>query len=403
MTISHDIKRRLGAPAAAQMKDLPQNWLFLGVGYTAKALISHLPKGLNLMGTSRNLDAWPQGLKARVTGLEFTGEITAALKDALTQAEVIIVSLPPSKAGDPFLAAVKGDIMRLAPNVRWAAYLSATSVYGDRAGQWAFEDELLKPVTARGKYRAMAELAWLETGLPLHLFRLAGISGGTYFGQSRNPFARLKAGTARAVIKDGHIVNRIHAEDISRALLASIAAPNPLRIYNLADGHPAPPQDVLRFAARLADTPLPPEVGVDSPEISDMARSFYSETKRISNARARRELGWSPDFETYQAGLMSIFKTSVSAQSAVMLAGYMDVQPARRDIIKEALPRHINLTRAEAGCLRFDVSEDAQIEGRLNVVEIFNSEAAFTTHQRRTAASDWAEASQGCSRYYFKA
>ena len=282
--------------------------MFLGVGYTAKALISALPDGLNLIGTSRNPAAWPQDLKARVTGIPFQGRITEPLKQALLTAEIIIVSLPPRESGDPFLSALENELPRLAPNARWVAYLSATSVYGDRAGQWAFEDELLNPATTRGRYRADAEIAWLETGLPVHIFRLAGIYGGTYFGQSRSPFAKLRAGKAQAVIKDGHVVNRIHAEDISSALLASMAAPHPLRIYNLADGHPAPPQEVLNFAARLCGAPLPPEVSVDSRKISDMARSFYTETKRISNKRARDELGWRPQFQDYKLGLTTIYK-----------------------------------------------------------------------------------------------
>jgi len=184
--------------------------------------------------------------------------------------------------------------------------------------------------------------------------------------------------------------------------LASIAAPRPLRIYNLADGHPAPPQDVLRFAARLCAAAPPPNVTMDSPELSDMARSFYAETKRISNERATYELGWTPKFETYQTGLMSIYKQSLAVQG-VMLAGHMDVPLGRRQIINQALPRHIKLTRAEKGCLRFDVTKDAHVDGRLNVVEVFDSDAAFAAHQRRTALSDWAEATKGCMRYYFKA
>lgn len=272
-------------------------------------MISRLPQGLNIMGTSRSPDSWSQDLKARVKGLKFSGDITEEIKAALAQAEVLIISLPPSAMGDPFLSALNTDIKALAPHVKWAGYLSATSVYGNRNGQWAYEDELLKPSTDRGRNRAEAELAWLETGLPVHVFRLAGIYGGTYFGQSRNPFARIDAGKARAVIKDDHVVNRIHAEDIAAALLASTTSPNPLRVYNIADGSPAPPQDVLDYAAGLCGAKQPERVTVDSPHVSAMARSFYTETKRIAIARAQGELGWTPHYKDYKTGLASIYDT----------------------------------------------------------------------------------------------
>ena len=397
MTISRDIKRQLGQAGA-----LPRNWLFLGVGYTAKALINVLPDGLNLMGTSRSPQKWPDALKARVKGIDFQGAITDALKAALKTAEVLIISLPPSRGGDPFLSGLKKHIAALMPNLKWAGYLSATSVYGNRYGQWAFEDELLRPTTARGVYRAEAEIAWLETGLPVHIFRLAGIYGATYFGQTRNPFARINAGTARAIIKPDHIVNRIHVEDIVTALLASIATPDPLRIYNLSDGRPAPPQDVLSFAARLCSTPIPPRVGLDSPDISEMARSFYTETKRVSNMRAQTELGWAPKYPNYQTGLMSIYKSKHDQSGAVMLAGHVDVPAQRRRAMKDALARHIRLSRAEKGCIRFDLAYDPEIETRLHLNEIFESQAAFETHQKRTAASDWAEIARGLKRHYYK-
>jgi nucleoside-diphosphate-sugar epimerase len=397
LTITQRIKTQLGT-----VKPPLKNWVFLGLGYTAKALITHLPADIKLTGTSRTPDKWPDDLKARVQGVKFDGHISSALRRALSEADVVIMSQPPSAAGDPFLSAIDGAITALAPRVKWAGYLSATSVYGDRNGDWAFEHEPPSPGLARGTYRADAEIAWLESGLPIHVFRLAGIYGGSYFGQSRDPFRRLESGDARAVIKQDHIVNRIHAEDIAQAITASIAAPNPVSVYNVADNCPAAPQDVLRFAARLCGAPLPPEVSVDSPEISDMARSFYAETKRVSNTRLSQELGWEPLFPNYQKGLMSIYKSSLNNPKSVILAGHMDVPPARRRIIAEALPRHIRLSRAEAGCQRFDIAEDIKIAGRYHLTDIFKSKAAFAAHQKRSAASDWAAASQGVSRHYYK-
>lgn len=399
MTITQHIKRPLGL-SEAQLASGMRNWLFLGVGYTAKAMIARLPVGLNLVGTSRNPDQWPDELKARIKGMPFRGTMTAELKLALAKADVLIVSLPPSEQGDLFLTAADAALTDLLPNLKWAGYLSATSVYGDRGGQWAFEGEPPRPSLARGRYRAAAEMAWIETGLPVHIFRLAGIYGGSYFGQTRNSFARLKSGQARAVIKPDHVVNRIHVDDIAAALVASITRPDPLRIYNLADGHPSSPQDVLDFAARLCAVAPPPRVTVLSEDVSNMARSFYAETKRVSNQRAQDELGWRPDYTDYKTGLMSIYKAQFHTPGAICVTGHIDIPLDRQRGLKDALTRHIKLTRAEKGCLRFDVDYDPNIKGRLNVVEIFENKAAYTAHQRRTSASDWAVVTQGIPRNY---
>ena len=220
----------------------------------------------------------------------------------------LISSIPPADNGDdPVIAGLAPDIKGRFPKLEWAGYLSATSVYGDRGGQWVFEEELIRPVTQRGLFRAHAEMAWIESGLPVHIFRLAGIYGPDLQGVSRNAFARLRSGQARAVIKPGHVVNRIHVLDLARAVMASIDRPNPLRIYNIADGHPAPPQDVLGFAAHLISASPPRRVDFETAELSKMARSFYQETKRVDISRVRRELGWEPEYANYKSGLQQIY------------------------------------------------------------------------------------------------
>ena len=330
--------------------------LLLGVGYTARALLPHLKAvGYDIIGTSRHPS------KAAHLGIDmigFGGAVKEDLRAALDRADIIISSIPAYDGGDPFLNVIGHDLKVLAPNLKWAGYLSATSVYGDRAGQWAFEDELLRPATRRGKNRAEAELVWLETGAPVHIFRLAGIYGSEISGMSRSPFIRLRAGTARAVSKPGHIVNRIHVQDIARAVMASIANPNPLRIYNLADDEPAPPQDVINYGARLLGLPLPPQIHHDSVQLSDMARSFYTETKRVSNRWAKADLGWAPKYANYRQGLMAILKSGQNNPNMVILSGFMDVDRADIEAVKAALPAHISATRNEVGCQRFDVWQD---------------------------------------------
>ncbi|MEP6342626.1 MAG: hypothetical protein ABJ275_04865 [Maricaulaceae bacterium] len=402
MTITHHIKRPLDL-RRPQGKSLPRNWVFLGLGYSAKALITQLPDGLNLVGTSRNPSNWTDDLRAKVQGLTFTGVVSKELKAALKQADVILVSLPPSEAGDPFLAGLKEDMQALAPQAKWVGYLSATSVYGDRAGQWTFEDELLRPTTARGKNRVEAELAWLETGLPVHIFRLAGIYGGTYYGQSRNPFGRIESGKANAIIKHAHVVNRIHVEDIASAIIKSIHKPDPTQVYNLADGRPAPPQEVLRFAARLLGT-IVPVASLDETKISDMVRSFYSETKRISIDKARTALGWHPAYDNYNVGLMHIYKDKYLPDDAVILTGYLDIPKHIRYTsdghFRELLREHIDVSRAEPGCVFFKISNGFVKRRRLHIVEIFETPDSYHVHQARTHLSEWYRTTRLIERHY---
>ena len=273
----------------------PQSACLLGAGYVARALTPHLvAKGWDIHVTTRSGET---DLK-NVTCHKFNGAASAQLKTAFENADIIISSIPPSKdRSDPALTELK----QLKPKAHWMAYLSATSVYGNRSGQWAFEGEAPTPALERGIARADAELAWIETLWPVHIFRLAGI-----YGPGRDPFKKLRAGTARTIIKNGHVVNRIHVDDIVSALLLSLGAPSPQSIYNLADGHPAPPQDVLDYAAGLLKFPPAPRVSLDDPSVSDMARSFYAETKRINADKARRALGWAPKYSSYRDGLAAI-------------------------------------------------------------------------------------------------
>lgn len=275
----------------------PQSALLLGAGFVARALAPHLlAEGWDVHVTTRSGVTKLQD----VTCHKFDGPASADLQSVFIDADIIVSSIPPAKDGtEPAFS----EFGHLTPRANWIAYLSATSVYGDRAGKWAFEGEPPSPSLARGVARADAEMSWIETLWPVHIFRLAGI-----YGPGRSPFRKLRNQTARAILKDGHVVNRIHVDDIVSALLLSLNAPDPQSIYNLADGHPAPPQDVLDYAAGLLELPPPPRTALDDPAVSDMARSFYAETKRVSADKARQRLGWNPAHKTYRDGLAAILR-----------------------------------------------------------------------------------------------
>ncbi len=364
--------------------------LILGAGFTARALIPHLiARGMHVIATTRSNA--PDLAALGVPVLKFEGEVSGDLRRAAANADYILSSIGPDNGGDPVLTS---GLLKDA-NPKWAGYLSATSVYGDRAGRFAFEDEPPTPLTARGRRRADAEIAWIETGLPVHVFRLAGI-----YGPGRSPFEKILKGEARAVIKPGHVVNRVHVDDIVRAVLASIDAPNPQRIYNLADDMPAPPQDVLDYAADLLGAARPPRVSPDDPNVSRMARTFYAETKRVDTSRAKRELGWSPQYADYKSGLKQVLQAENRARVGVTLTGYIDIPAEDLSGVQAALPEHIRATQDEQGCITFRVTQDADLETRFHVYERFESKAAFEAHQARTAGTRWAELTKNAVRYF---
>lgn len=270
--------------------------LSLGHGYSAQALSRLLlGDGWRVIGTTRKAE---KADALRKTGVEAIVIGDASLDGVMEEATHVLVSAGPTEEGDPMLAAYPG-IAKGA--FEWVGYLSTTGVYGDHAGGWVDEDTPLTPSTRRGQWRKLAEQAWLDTGLPLHIFRLAGI-----YGPGRGPFAKVRAGTARRIIKEGQVFSRIHVEDIAQTLKASIGRPNPVRAYNLCDDDPAPPQDVIAHAAELLGLPIPPEIPFEEAEMTPMARSFYAESKRVRNARIKAELGVRLIYPSYREGLAAL-------------------------------------------------------------------------------------------------
>lgn len=274
--------------------------LSLGHGYSAQALTRHLlPEGWRVLGTTRD----PGKLEAlHATGITPLLWRAEAVAEALEQATHLLISTAPGPDGDPALALLGQRIAERAATLDWAGYLSTTAVYGDHEGGWVDEETPLAAGSTRGQARIAAERAWAEIdGLPLHIFRLAGI-----YGPGRGPFHKLRKGTAQRVIKPGQVFSRIHVEDIAQILHASIRHPDPGRVYNLCDDDPAPPQDIIAHAAELLGLPVPPAVPFEEAEMSAMARSFYGESKRVSNARVKQELGITLKHPDFRSGLAAI-------------------------------------------------------------------------------------------------
>lgn len=280
--------------------------LCFGFGFSAAALAGNLDrKTWRITGTSRSEEGAAAITSQNVTGIRFD-----ALQDIPASITHIVTSVPPDESGDPVLQKFGQELAAKARQFKWVAYLSTTGVYGDHAGGWVDESTPLAPSTERGHRRLRAEMEWLnlfhDHGLPVHVFRLAGI-----YGPGRNQLVSLQDGTARRVTKPGQVFSRIHVADIAGILEASIYKPNPGRAYNIADDVPAPPQDVVAYAAGLLGLPSPPEEIFATAKLSQMARSFYAESKRVSNARVKQELGYHFKFPDYRSGLTALLGTQV--------------------------------------------------------------------------------------------
>lgn len=277
-----------------------------GLGYVAANLgRALLAEGWSAGGTARDETA---ARKLRAQGFDtviFTGRAPSpAVLPALARATHVLLSVPPEAQGDPVLRHHHAEVARLA-HMPWIGYLSTVGVYGGQDGEWVDEATPPNPASERGHARLAAERAWLEmgtaAGAAVHIFRLAGI-----YGPGRSAIDSLSAGTARRIVKPGQVFNRVHVDDIATVLRASMARPEPGAVYNVADDEPAPPQDVVAYAAQLLGVEPPPEVAFEDAQLSPMARGFYAANQRVANRRLKDALGVSLAYPTYRQGLAAI-------------------------------------------------------------------------------------------------
>lgn len=277
-----------------------------GLGYSALRVAQRLAgEGWEIAGTARTREGADAIAAAGYEAFVFDGSAPGAgIADALADATHILVSAPPDAVGDPVLRRHCGDIER-ANALSWIGYLSTVGVYGDSGGAWIDETAKTDATSARGRRRVAAEQEWLALAeardMRVQILRLAGI-----YGPGRSAIERLREGTAHRIVKPGQVFNRIHVDDIATAVCAGISGGGVTAAYNVADDEPAPPQDVILFAADLLHMPPPPEVPFTDAQLSPMAASFYADNKRVSNARLRQELGVALKFPTYREGLRAI-------------------------------------------------------------------------------------------------
>lgn len=294
-----------GEPGQQASRFAAMRLVALGCGYSARAFLRHARPG-SVAGTTRSAARADDLLRYGVRSVVFDGSRNPALSESVRNATHVLVSAAPDANGDPFLRLLERDFAN-APALAWIGYLSTVGVYGDHRGAEIDERAVCLPTADRGIWRLSAETAWSalgrRIGVPVAIFRLAGI-----YGPGRNTFVALKEGTAKRIVKPGQVFNRIHVEDIALTLAASVARPM-ARIYNVSDDEPAPPQDVVAYAAGLMGVEPPPEVPFDPAALSPMARSFYGEVKRVSNRRIRSELSMQLSYPTYREGLLQLWES----------------------------------------------------------------------------------------------
>lgn len=276
--------------------------LSIGHGYAAVHVAQALPARWQVAGTTRCAERVDALRRARITPVIWeAGGDPHPLVAVLEGATHLISSVAPGETGDPVLPALGG---LMAPRLRWVGYLSATSVYGDAGGGWLNEDSPPAPGTARGRARLEAEEGWRDfcarRGLACAIFRIAGI-----YGPGRSAIDALRAGRARRLVKPGQVFNRIHVVDLGR-IVAAAAARKAAGVFNLCDDEPAPPQDVIAHAATLTGLPCPPETPFNAADLGPMARSFYSENKRLRSNRVGPDLGVRLRYPDYRTGLAAI-------------------------------------------------------------------------------------------------
>lgn len=271
-----------------------------GAGYSGKAFaLARGDRPASISGTTRSDTKFVALRSAGIEPFAFDGKaISDSVAVELASTTHLIISAAPEDAGDPVLNAARAAITARMPKLEWIGYLSTVGVYGDYQGGWVDETGDCRPKSHRSHRRVDAEDEWLalgrETGLPVAVLRLSGI-----YGPGRNAFVNLENGSAKRLIKPNQVFNRIHAADIA-GVLWHLAERRQGGIFNVTDSEPAPPQDVVAYAAKLMGVEPPPEIPFETAQLSPMARSFYGENKRVSNA-AIRATGYVfryPDYRT---------------------------------------------------------------------------------------------------------
>ena len=260
---------------------------FFGLGYCAEALIRRTP-AIEPSGTARTDERVAELKRRGVEVFAFDGaRVDASLEDVLKRAEAIVVSIPPRGPDGPLERFTQA--IRAAPALRRVLYYSTVGVYGEHGEAWVDETSPTLTRNERSLARLADEKRWTEAGrargVAVDILRLPGI-----YGPGRNALVKVRQGEARRIVKGNHVVNRAHVDDIAEVTRLVLERGLGGQIWNVADDEPAPPQDVIVYAAKLLGVEPPPEEPFEAAKLSPMSASF---SPRRSACRTPRRSGCS--------------------------------------------------------------------------------------------------------------
>lgn len=255
--------------------------LIFGLGYTAGRIATQMREA-----------GWQVDATGRAGNIDFTDQ--AAVLTAIGSASHIISSVPPDcSSGKDAVLETYGDALQ----GRALFYLSSTGVYGDQQGAWV--DEHSPTGKGRRDARSAADADWLALGACA--FRLPGI-----YGPGRSALDRVREGKARRIDLPDQVFSRVHVDDIVGGVVLALLNNAPQGSYNLGDDLPASGNEVTEHACRLLGLEPPPLETLAQANLSEMARGFYAENRRVANGKAKRVLGWRPKYPTYVEGLAAL-------------------------------------------------------------------------------------------------
>jgi len=221
----------------------------------------------------------------------------------------ILSCIPPGKNGkDPVLESLKSRLQSL--SLQWIGYLSTTGVYGNTKGDWVSEGDQPNPFQKRSHMRLSCEKEWIESGLPIQIFRLPGI-----YGPGRSTFEAIKNKKIHVISKKDQVFSRIHVADITNAIIYLLQNKESLKfhqIINIADDKPCSQIEVIQYCYDLLGLKMPKPMLFEKAkkELSPIAQSFWMENRRVSNKLLCETLGYKLIYKNYKIGLKNCYLNS---------------------------------------------------------------------------------------------
>ena len=279
-------------------------FLILGCGYSGSYFAKTIKKfGCTVLTSSRSVSRDPSSF---VFNSENGVIPNTKIFDGVTH---ILSCIPPDKNGkDPVLRILKNKLKSL--SLEWVGYLSTTGVYGNTKGDWVSEINEPNPFQKRSYKRLNCEKEWIESGLPVQIFRLPGI-----YGPGRSTFEAIKNKKIRVISKKNQVFSRIHVADIANAIIYLLQNKNSLKFYqiiNIADDEPCSQIEVIQFCYDLLGLTMPKPILFENikEELSPIAKSFWMENRRVSNKLLCETLGYKLIYKNYKIGLKNCYLNS---------------------------------------------------------------------------------------------